>query len=601
MDDARFRQIRLKLEKRSWWHSFFGLASQHHDWVALFDEMESEPLFLPDPKAEEKKELLQMGEILRKQLDPKLFMAIDRRSIALYYRLEAINGGGDPEEVSADWLKREAFLWKKGQPLFWEGDLTPDEEEALEEASRYKLFMDLISRNREIEEAFFQWVIRDHLPVDIFIQYPRQVELIYQDALAGRIGTVSGKKLRIRRVKEEGRLSKFVTLPFEGREVNILNRQKKVRLRGGMEKTIEEYFSLFRIREQQFVDVEYFAEGVSNWNSQHLGIWDEKKGEYEVIDLLDKEWWRQLPPVEILTLAEAEKKYGASIEPGHWVVTPKAARKYFNLDYSGCHAYLEVAIPSRDHFSIYSFGKFAREFPYGVVDNMRMFTQTTLATVSYPDENIYQSSRQHAGFSFFLNHYEGLVLMEEIRRDIVEARKENMIFQFESDNCAHWIQTHMEELLGKERVPNLFRVALLSSEASGFMGLFFRALAKLPAALQTMIFKIVHLPFGAWRGRFVVDKQGRKTYKALTKTHFWEDNIVYLPAFLHRQKERGSLGKNEEETPLARISNQSSVSAIVSAAFGGIMPTNRSSSIVLDDDHDIDQDAPASSGGTSKR
>jgi hypothetical protein len=531
-------------------------------WKALFEESEFKPLYLPDPDPSDIALLVKIAKAILDFPLPKadwafpFFEKIQYWATAFLYRIEGVNGGIDPEAASSEWLKREAHLWKKQQKIFWEHDLTLSELQECEEACRYRLFLDLLVKYQARLSSFFTWIIRDRLPADIFIQFPHLVKIIYDAELTGRIGTVGKSRLKIRHLRVDRKILKGVTLPFEGREVNILDLKKKVLLRGGMEKTVEEYFYLFSIKERQFVDVEFFSEGISNWNSQHLGILNENTKKYEVIDLDQPEWWRQLPPIEILSFDEAQARFSEQAKGDFWCVAAKASRQYLTLDYSRCHAYLEVAIPKDDHYLVYAFGKFAREFPYGVVDNMRMFTRTTFATVAYPDENIYHTTRQHVGYNFLLNHYEGLTLMEEIRKDIARARDKNMVFQFESDNCAHWIQTHLEELLGKEKVPNLFRVRLVASEATGPVGLLFRTVNHFPHSIQPFLFQIVHFPFGAWRGHYIIGKDGKKIYKSLTKSDFWKDTIVYLPAFLHRQKERGYLSSNtsEQETEKVKVS-----------------------------------------------
>lgn len=514
-------------------------------FIKFLDNCEKEPVSFPLQPGSIFKNLLSIGKKLLSK-NPDAILA--QRMIALQYRLEAINGGLDPDQmVESDFihLTSLATTWKKEKKLFWDPELTPLDVIQIERTTRYRAFSRLIFENVNLREAFFEWMLRDRLPATVFIEYPALVSTINDNLLNGRIGTVGGDRLKIQKILKNHELLKVVTLPFEGREISILDRRQKIHLRGGFTLTIDEIFKLFKDKPRRFVDVEYFAHGIANWNAQHLGYCIPSQKRYKTINLEQAEWWRQLPPLEIISWEEAKGRYGSWVSGLNWIASAKASRHHLNLNYEKCHAYFEIAIPTKDgSYHIYDFGKFARMFPYGVVDNMRMFTITTPATIAYPDENIYHTTRQHVGYAFELHHYQGLILMEELRQDILRARSGNMVFQIEAENCGHWIQTHLEELLGKELVPNLFRAKLIKSDAQGFMGAFFKFVRMLPTMYHPYAMNIFHYPFGAWRGHYVMDGNGKRVFKSLNRTSFWKDIVVYMPALLHRQYERGYISPN---------------------------------------------------------
>jgi hypothetical protein len=494
-------------------------------FIKQLDQIEMRRLLLP--ASTEYLDILSQGEEI---LHEEGLLPLKRRLIALKYRIE--KGEKGPGEELVD----KGDNWKRQQKLLWNKGLTELEKDALYKASTYREFLPLLN-NPEVFESFMHWVVRDHLPHQIFIEYPYIVDLINSHLLNGRIGTVSGNHLKIQRLGSY----KTVTLPFEGKETEILDLEKVIHLRGGLSLTIKEIFGMFRDKPKKFVDVEYFAQGVMNWNAQHMGYYIAEKNAYEAIDIYTSEWWKQLPPLEILTKEESQSRYGDYINGNNWAIGVKASREYLNLSYEKCHAYLEIAIPNRDHsYNIYEFGKFSRIFPYGVFESLTMFTLTTPATIAYPDENIYHTARQQVGYSFGMNHFQGLILMDELKQDIIEGRTGNMVFQVETENCGKWIQTHVEDVLGKENVPNLFRVHLLQSDAKGFVGAIFKFLRMLPDSLQAPILTSLHFPFGAWKGQFVTDRYGNKEYKALTRSSFWQDIYVYLPALLHRLYEQNN-------------------------------------------------------------
>jgi hypothetical protein len=462
--------------------------------------------------------------------------------------LEGVNGGISPQEPDLTLLakaKEEGEAYKRGEKLFWNQGLNKQNHLYLERAARFPVFLSHVLNHPELKQAFFEWILRDRLPPEPYIEFPGLCEEIITHLLTGRIGTLGGDKLKVQKFKKEHALVKVLTLPFEGRDTSLLDMQHKIHFRGGYTLSIQDVFTLFKDKPRRFVDVEYFAQGVMNWNAQHLGYWIPKEERYSVINLDQDAWWRQLPPLEIMTIEEARERYGSWVSGLNWAVAAKAARQHCNLNVEKCHAYLEIAVPFRDgSYYVYDFGKFARHFPYGVVDNMRMFTITTPATIAYPDENIYHTARQQAGYAFEMNHYQGLILMEEIRQDIERARSGNMIFQIEAENCAYWIQTHLEEILGKESVPNLFRAKLSRSEAQGLLGRFLNFVRTLPSVWQAPMLMLIHYPFGPWRGQYVIERNGERVFKSLNRTEFWKDIIVYMPAFLHYQLEKGTLLPN---------------------------------------------------------
>lgn len=520
-----------------------------NSFVVLLNKLENDPVIFPPPAGSLHKDYLETADLLLKYRGNR---ELERLSVALKYRLEAINGGVSKKEVASEdfsQLNEAAAKWKMSQKIFWDGALSLQDQDYLARAGAYTEFVELLLRDSKLKEDFFLWIIRDRISPEVYIEFPNVAEEIRSNLLTGRIGTLGGDKLKVQKwLQGDSRFQtkiKVASLPFEGKDYNLLDMKQKVTFRGNYTLTIEEIFKLFQEKPRRFVNVEYFAQGITNWNAQHMGYWMENEEKYSVIDLNQHKWWRQLPPLEIMRTEEARERYGQFVNGQNWVVIAKSARLYLNMNVEKCHAYLEIAVPSSDGtYYVYDFGKFARLFPYGVVDNMRMFTITTPATVAYPDENIYHTARQQVGYAFEMHHYRGLMLMEEIRQDIERARSGNMIFQIEAENCGHWIQTHLEELFGKESVPNLFRAKLIRSEAQGALGGFFKFVRMLPAMYHTPMLMMIHYPFAPWRGQYVTDRNGERVFKALNKSSFWKDVIVYMPALLHHQYERGYISKN---------------------------------------------------------
>ena len=272
-----------------------------------------------------------------------------------------------------------------------------------------------------------------------------------------------------------------------------------------------------------------------------MGWWNNELRAYELVDLESFDWWRRLPVLEVSTLEEAGRRFSTELDGHKWILAAKSARESVNLDYDRCHAYVEMVIPTpdRQYYITFTFGKAAIQLPSNAWNRLFMFGAHVPATIVYPDETMYFTHRQQIGYTFELTELEGMRFMDAFKEDIQNARNGNMVFQIEAENCGKWLQNHLEEHLGNDRVPNLYRFPLLDAEPNGFMAKFFSFFKGLPRFCRNRLFMLVHYPLGAWRCCWVVDKQGQKVWKSLLNSSFWKDAITYLPAYLHKQHEIG--------------------------------------------------------------
>lgn len=473
---------------------------------------------------------------------------LERRSLALKYRLEKINGGLNTTSVNPQLhrqLLEKAQLWKLSQGLFWNPILSQQDLKILTEACQFSAFVQIVLKNELLCTDFFNWTLRDGIPAAPFIEFPAMRQKIIEANLNGRIGHLGGTHLAvIKMLRSQGTLEKVLALRFDGVFISILDENHKITLNGGYTLTICEIFAAFKNKCFFVGNLEFFENGVTNWNSHHLGLWNPKNSKVEPIDLEKGPWWHQLPILEILDTPQAIERYGMPLDGYHWVVSANASREYLTLHFDKTHAYLEIAIPIQNGcYAIYVFGKFATKFPTGSVEALLMVTVSVLATIAYPDENVFYTHRQHAGYPFMITPGQGNQLMASIKADILEARQENSVFQMESENCGKWIQTKLEELLGPEVVPNLYRINLIYSEPHGFLGFCWRIIRRMPKFCRSKILAWCHFPLGAWKGLWITDRTGQKVWKSLYASSFWRDGIVYLPPHLHQQMKQGKLKK----------------------------------------------------------
>jgi hypothetical protein len=478
-----------------------------------------------------------------------LIDGLRRRILGLQYRLESLNGGfgrGALDRKLFDQFLTAAKEWKKTLHIYETDELSPLEIRKIEELCGYGEFAEFLFYNDNLLKEFFLWALRDKNSVAVFVEFPALQETLSRCGLQQRLGRFDGIALKLNKVPVSSHENvnvahKIVTLPFEGRELSILDESKMVTFQGNYKLSIREVFEIFYNKFKKVGNLEFFSQGIVNWNAHKLGWWDEVGGTYHTIDLYQNEWWNQLPLFETITPEEAEQRYGIRVDEDRWVVAATATRGASTLDFENTHAFFEIAIPQASgQYRIFNFGKFGVYFPTTFFENLTTFAETMHATVAYPDENVFYSHRQTAYFPFLFERQEGLALMDAIKRDIFLAREANFVYQIESENCAKWTHEILVETLGAERVPNLYKMSLLDTEPTGIVSKIFNMIKKLPKDFQVGMLTAIHFPLGAWKGR-EIKENGNVVRKNLIRHNFWNTAEVYLPAFLSHQKETGAL------------------------------------------------------------
>jgi hypothetical protein len=474
---------------------------------------------------------------------------LKRDLVALLYRIEENNGGLSNSSVSNDQLIsliEAARSWKSSQVVFHDSLLSQDDIITLHEACHYSAFVDIILSNQKLLEKFLIWALRDRISIKTFIEYPSIAQKINDFDLNGRIGRMGGNLLKVVNVQnsEDGSIQKIVTLPFEGRDISILDEKRYVLFKGNYALTIQEIFEEFAKKRYGGSNLEFMAEGIINWNSFHWGWWDESAQKYQLIDLEASDWWKQLPVLEVLSLRNAREKFGTHLDGRQWNVSAIATRERATLDFEGAHAYSSIAIPQGNgKYAVYPFGKFAMKFPETLTKALLNIGHTSDATVAYPDENVYYTHRQRSRFSFAINEQQGLVYMDSIKKDMLLSRAGNLVYQIETENCAKWAHQKIEEIVGHHRIPNVFQMPFLNSEPHGFMETVFAGVKSFPESWHVPTTVIIHFLLGGYKGLWIWE-EGRRVWKALTHHSFWNDTIIYHPSMLHKQQELGIIGRH---------------------------------------------------------
>ena len=462
---------------------------------------------------------------------------LQQKWVALLYRLENVNGGLDSEPLhqeAVDFLYLNALNWKRFHPLVGMAILSAKELLHIKKAAQYPKFIDLLKKFPNLKDKFLNWILQDGNDVIPFIEFPAAINRIIQSRLSGRIKRHDSSALRILKESIPDRDAKIKTLclPFEGIFLSILDENLKITFRGHYTLTLTEIFHVFSQKEVAVGNLEFMNEGIVNWNIHQLGYWNDELKRYITVDMTVDRWWEQMPVLETLNRRQLVKRFRVEVKSHGWVAAAVATRANPDLDFDATHAFLEVAIPLDDGtYSIYDFGKLATEYPSNLIERLMMLTKTVHATVAYPDDSIFYTTRQKAFEPFLLNSRQGRSLMDFIRQDIRIAKDNNLIYQIESENCAKWVHFILAKVLEEKNVPDLFRMQLLDTHPKGPVAHLFSWIKKLPESWQVPVLTFLHLPLGAFRTIWV-EEEGEKVAKSLSRHSFFETGQIFLPALL---------------------------------------------------------------------
>jgi hypothetical protein len=475
----------------------------------------------------------------------KAILNLEVRKWALFYRLNGLDCTLCDNEIFMQ-LQNKAHVFKSKIPLKKEEKLSKFEEKSLKILSKHVKLAELSLNNPDILEKILEWIIEYQNPIDPYLLFPATVNKIISCGLGARIGRFGGEKLlRVDFERAGNHLQKVLTLPFEGRPINILDDRLAMDFKGGVRICQKEIFHIFSQKTHLCGDFELMAEGIVNWNSFKWGYWIAEAKTYKLVDLNHVSWWQFLEPFEKLSIQEAKKRYGGHLDGTIWNLAATATRSSLSLDLLENHVYLEVAIPNNDgKYVIFPFGKYATEIPpsFSIQDSLHLFTKMLPATICFPDDNVFALKRQFARYSVGLNKKQVTDLLNYIVQDQKQGRDDNLVYQIESENCAKCVYESLKKLLKKEELPEIFKIKFLDTAPQGAVLVFFNSIRSLPKKWQWPVMQFLHCVIGANRKK-MVSELGVIVEKTLLKTEFWKTGEIFLPAMLHYKLEAGLLTK----------------------------------------------------------
>lgn len=528
--------------------SFFKREESHHlhrlitSVNQLFDEIETGRSLLNSEQCETLGKALYARCRNAKPNDLKLAAAdLNGRILSVYYR---IHQKSEMDQALYDKILNAAETWLNKDILFSHLSLTQTEKNRLKEVACYPKFAEHLFNNKMERKRFFRWTIRHKNTCESYILFRSTTEKLTQATLSNRIGYYGGTGLK---VMQEGN-DKILTLRINGMDCDIRDGSRQYTLSNNYTLSVNEMFSIFEQRQTVIGNLEYFpGVGIVNWNPKRLGRFNPATKLYDMIDLNLERWWEQLPPVATITNAEASEMFedqdGNKIpcDGSRWIVSIYATTDSLEVDATGNHAYLQIAVPTGDgHYNLYPFGKFTEEYPITASEKKKVAVEPMDAVIMYPEENIFNLDRYEEGISWALTPEEGISRMNSIRKDIQRVRQKNIVFQLFNDNCIIWCFLKMHRYVTEEQKRFLAGVRFLEATPSGFLGYVWEIFRCIPEFFLEPTLNYLMGKIGGEKVVSIIKKNGRRLEKGLLKRVPWKSTAAFPHpgAFVIRKRNR---------------------------------------------------------------
>lgn len=445
-----------------------------------------------------------------------------------------------PDESHYDQLAVLAQNWKSKQRYFINKNLVDRDTAKLKEACQYDGFMQILLSDAKTREDFFYWTILNDSrvcpfqpnDVEVFVKFPGLYDKILRK-LNYRNARFGGDLFQVDKTDQ------VLTVPLEGKRVKVLNNAKfEVKGHLGIGKMTVTFQDIFReLRNKVSYDGEGEFEilnkgGIWLWNAKKLGSFHEVSKSYQRIDLNHPAWVTQLPTTEILTFAEAEKRYKVIMDgkPDSYEGTreelvyqglPHGVHPLYNLagtqkqkyDLLGTHAYDVLLLVNRSSgiVEVKSIGQFLYPFPEGFWQLLWSITKFAPSYMYSPDENIFNANRQHAGdysappVIVRPGPQEWHRYVQKLKSDIIKGWKDKLGFNFLVANCTTSAWKRASQTFGLGRIPDL-RVRFWKLRPKGSIGKVYDVLKTLPERVSVLVFLLI----GSRRRMQIINKYGEE-------------------------------------------------------------------------------------------
>jgi|GEM_PF-3197611 len=416
----------------------------------------------------------------KKQLD-----LLEQQHLALSYRSGAIAKGYDAAKGEELASRVEPIIRAYvSHPKIFPGrreeagegtvlvPLTKEEKESLVHAcTRYpELFHKLMERHTqnpkpkdEWTASFVKWCLRSGCSIGVFVKAPIEREALSKLHLDKRSGAVDGKKgISFSDVGVFGCFRRTLCLKMDGKmqpiQGDFKNRIVTLRnlinpLAPGLTLRIKEILANFEIKTNAYGLFDYLEGGVRNWNSIHLGSYNEGTKTFDKVsaDSVLRELKTKVPLAR-LSAAEMQQRYSMSQESkmaeGQWALALRADRLNTNLNILQAHAYTEIIYKENGRYYVFPMGVQPVVFPEGAIGKLLFLTGTIKGGLHYPDESYFRKHRQQLGMLFPLSKEEEVRLHYAISSIAKNAQEESLLFQVAGTNCSYHVQRLFDHVIG---------------------------------------------------------------------------------------------------------------------------------------------------------
>lgn len=317
----------------------------------------------------------------------------------------------------------------------------------------------------------------------------------------------------------------------------------------------------------------------NDFNMVQEGIVLDNAARYEGVDFKSDTWYEDLPVLKMLSAKQVSERYNMdkvpSLDRPH--IIARSSTDSDALGFGGTHAFFEVAIPEvikddegnpyknedgtvKKEFRIYSFGKFPKVWEPGTLNGLKFLSDTRLAFICHQDQNsdALESQRKVFSVSYEASEEQLKQFMNMVKEDVQRGIDDNLVFSFQNENCAHWVQTTLNKWfeLQNRKAPQLFDLSVLETEADNIIGTGINVIKAewikdisiglfnfYSSYILPILMKLGNLLLSPGRGVYVTEN-GKKVWKAINYSEYWNGKTtdctklfyLYHPAKLGRHK-----------------------------------------------------------------
>jgi hypothetical protein len=443
-------------------------------------------------------------------------------------------------EADKKWLEDALLFWKATHYPALPQQFSEEEIRRVDECCAYRGLISRLQEDPQYCRDFFESAFRNLLPikdaVSFIVEFPALYERFHSTFIEKRLVRLGlSDALAFGENSEGNWVEKDVLLKIDGKFYSLRNETQEITFRTQKKSSLKEILTSFARRNITVGEFEFGPLGI---------VYFSPKAPPVLFD--EKEWWKSLAPFQTLSRQQTEARYGVHLVEGQGVISIRASRQNPNGYYfDGSHAWFETAVPTGDGtFQIIPIGKYpdVEPFPTGSCETLFYTYSTKRAYLNYPDKNSFFNHREQVGVAHIADKQQLERWLDKIREDLLSAKRDELIFQAQGDNCAVWVQDVLDHVYGKGVLPRYFDVDVYSVMAPKPLNLvtyFYSFLANKVSRTFANVLRFAQGSLcGVWRGYKHFDPKVNKVVTSrLALNPRWYSGRIMLPCVLFHTAE----------------------------------------------------------------